>query len=362
MNWEGFVELNEMMNSNDWRAELCARDVDVREDGPYVLLKYSIKADFSDPLVCQCRGVIFKNEGGAYRCICHPFEKFFNFQETYAAPIDWSKAVVTEKVDGSLCKVWFDGEWKWSTNNTIDAYKAPINDFMSFGELIEQADNYSDIQWDRMDEDKTYLFELVSPYNQVVVKYEAPHLYHIATIGVDGGEFDCEIGIEKPKTYPLSSLNDCVRAAEKMNDGMVDQEGFVVFDGQNRIKIKSPKYIMYHRMWNNGGMSAERIVEILKTEQLEKTIAVFPLMADTLLSWNAAIAQFLVKAQKVIANSRSYYAEFDYDRRAAAQVIKEMEFPSIGFWALDHEGTVFDFVSQLSTSKFIKFVEQVKGD
>ena len=47
------------------------------------------------------------------------------------------------------------------------------------------------------------------------------------------------------------------------------------------------------------------------------------------------MAVFRYKAQKIINEARSTYAEFDNDRRAASQVINTFEYPSIGYWSID---------------------------
>ncbi len=51
----------------------------------------------------QSRGLILRKDTN--QPVCVPFYKFFNFGEEQAHPIDWSTALVYEKVDGSLIKV-----------------------------------------------------------------------------------------------------------------------------------------------------------------------------------------------------------------------------------------------------------------
>ena len=85
--------------------------------------------------------------------------------------------------------------------DTIDAANAPLEKtgiYRNFLEAIRRAENYSDICTDRLDREKTYLFELVGSQIQVVVCYDTPMLYHIGTRNnVTGIEADEDIGIVK---------------------------------------------------------------------------------------------------------------------------------------------------------------------
>ena len=142
--------------------------------------------------------------------------------------------------------------------------------------------------------------------------------------------------------------------------GIVDriEEGFVVVDKYfNRIKIKSPKYFMYHRMWNNGAISPKRVIGIIKEGNMNDAMEHFPVLIEDILKYNAAMAVFRYKAQKIINEARSTYAEFDNDRRAASQVINTFEYPSIGYWSIDHEGNVDDFINSMKENNYIRTIE-----
>ena len=63
-------------------------------------------------------------EKNSNKIVCYPFSKLFNFGEKHTAKMDWETAVFTEKLDGSLIKLYFlesDNQWLIATNNTIDA-------------------------------------------------------------------------------------------------------------------------------------------------------------------------------------------------------------------------------------------------
>lgn len=71
---------------------------------------------------CAAAGIILQKNTN--KIVCYPFSKFHNFGTSHAAKLDWSTAVFTEKLDGSLIKVYYlesEKDWIVATNNTIDA-------------------------------------------------------------------------------------------------------------------------------------------------------------------------------------------------------------------------------------------------
>lgn len=95
----------ELMNrENNWKEILQEAPyfINIKEKDDYVLLKYNqIFSDFSNEIVRECRGAIFrKNVDGRWICVCRGFNKFMNFGQDGADTIDWNSAIVMEKVDG----------------------------------------------------------------------------------------------------------------------------------------------------------------------------------------------------------------------------------------------------------------------
>lgn len=74
-------------------------------------LKYDmLKSPFSTDIVQECRGLVLDRDNN-YKVVCYPFKKFFNYGEKYNASkdINWKEARVYEKVDGSLCSLYYHG-------------------------------------------------------------------------------------------------------------------------------------------------------------------------------------------------------------------------------------------------------------
>lgn len=114
--------------------------------------------------------------------------------------------------------------------------------------------------------DYTYMFELVSPYNKIVIDYPEPKIYHIGTRdNRTFEELEIDIGIEKPKQYDLKTEQEVKKAAEKLP---YNEEGYVVVDKYwNRVKIKSPSYVNAHRLVNNHVINKEKVLDLIRANE-----------------------------------------------------------------------------------------------
>ena len=255
--------IEEYMNTHPlWREEFAAAPyfITVKEEHPYILLQYSqLESDFSNPMVQQARGSIFRwseyNE--EWVCVCRPFRKFHNIQEEYAAPIDWCTARISEKIDGSLMKVWCDnGDWHLSTNGCIDAFKTDARDSgLSFGEIFLRAAGIRSLDElvYHFNPDYTYLFELTSPETRVIIEYE-DGVYFLAARYTDRDYevtvplSDFPLTIKPPRRFLFGNPEEAMEAAAALP---ASKEGYVVCDYyERRVKIKSPAYVASHRLFS----------------------------------------------------------------------------------------------------------------
>ena len=272
------------MTHDNWEELLtqAPHSLKISEDGPYVMFKYNqIESDFNNPIVREARGIIFR-KGEWNNPVCWAFNKFGNYGEGWVEGIDLSTAFVSDKIDGSLMKVWWDGEWKISTNGTIDAYKAELGDarMTNFGKyftttILKYYPTCSNFLCE-LDTDLTYMFELVGPYNRIVIPYDEPAIYFLgARNKYTGEEFNCSTLVagslnmgrfHLPKQYPLTSIDDCVDIAGTLS---WDNEGFVACDAQfNRVKIKSPAYVMAHFARNNNVITRKHLINIVVNNEI----------------------------------------------------------------------------------------------
>ena len=140
---------------------------DYPEQGLYVLNYDQIKSPKSDPIVMECRGLILDYD---FNVVSRAFDRFFNLGEApdTQAHLDWSKAVVHDKVDGSLIKLYnYKGEWHVSTRGTAFAESDCMGFGITFEELILKASGvntkeelHACCELADLDEDVTSLLEL----------------------------------------------------------------------------------------------------------------------------------------------------------------------------------------------------------
>lgn len=304
------------MNSN-YEQLLCEKPYYVKtkhyyiNDKHYVMFTYNqVNSDFNNDIVRECRGIIFR-EGEWTKPVCHAFDKFGNYQESYVPKIDWNSAKVTEKVDGSLIKVWYNSDtddYMISTNGTINAFDAPIDDYRykSFGELFVNAIDLCDLMSVMSKYNKsTYIFELVSPVNRVVVPYENIRLYFLGERDIEGNltsftDSECtegfiDIGVLTPKVFNLSTFDEVVTAA---NELPWDEEGYVVHDKyNNRVKIKSPAYVIAHYSRMNGNISEKHLIRVILEGQEEEFLTYCSDYKDALLKTKQKMEDYLVKCK-----------------------------------------------------------------
>ena len=363
------LELRDFILSHDNWEELLTADpynLKISRDDGYIMFKYNqISSDFSIPLVREARGIIFRESD--WECVCHAFNKFGNYGESYCPNIDWGTASVQEKCDGSLIKLWHDNGWHISTNGTIDAFKAELNDakYSTFGALVEDAMPMSWGAWEKIADPKcTYMFELVSPYNRVVIPYKETKLYFLGIRDMeDGGEWNPEdsdmiYAFEIPKRYPLHSLEDVQAAANALP---WDQEGYVVCDKNfNRVKIKSSAYILAHYARNNGVVNTERLVQIVLDGEQEEFLTYASDYADDLHKVEDAmfdIAYMAADKMKELFNAREFET-----RGAYAREVKQCPNYMQDFLFHCFDSKIFwDYAKSWSADRWVKAINELKG-
>lgn len=290
--------LNFIHTHENWKELIQEKPycITVKEDEKYILLSYSqIESDFSLRLVQECRGIILRKSD--LKIVCYPFDKFFNVQEGHASKIDWSSARVQEKLDGSIIKVWYDDDWHISTNGTINANNAELqnslSDYKNYAELFCSVFP-QELFFNTLGVNYTYIFELVSPFNRIVVPYSETDIYHIGTrSNITLEEVNQDIGIKKPREYSLHSLEDCITATQHMP---FSEEGFVVVDKYfQRVKIKSPAYVSAHHLRGEGTLNNKRIIEMIKANGQDDFLSIYPEYRTAFQNIENALNLFLEK-------------------------------------------------------------------
>lgn len=329
------LELEKFLKRHkNWESLLTAPpySLKITRDGEYVMFKYLQYASDLSLKICQeARGIIFHEP--TRRPVCVPFFKFFNYGEKEAAVIDWNAPItVTEKIDGSLIKIWFhNGSWHISTNGTIDAYKAIVgDDNKTFGDLFEEALGVSftkfaglklyglDFFRFHLDIECTYMFELVHPENELVVQYAEKKVYFLAARNNRTYE---EVPVKTPilltmppKEYRLRNIEDILSIVRKMNE---HHEGVVIRDVHgNRIKVKSPLYLLKARAFNNGVLTDKRILSMYRADVLDDFLGYAPSKKDQVDETLAILSSYVNRQEALYQKIKDIH-----DRKQIADTI-----------------------------------------
>jgi len=350
-NWEELL-LNEPYN------------LKISRDEGYIMFKYNqLSSDFSNEIVRECRGIILRECD--FKPVCVPFFKFGNYGESYCPEINWASASVQQKVDGSLMKVWYDdGEWHVSTNGKINVFKAELASihFASFGDLFIDAlsgfgaaDTFEKFT-NMLEEDYTYMFELVSPENRVVIPYETTELFYLGcrnnkTLLEESprGTYLAQV-FYTPKVYRLYSLAAVQNAASALP---WDEEGYVVCDSDfNRVKIKSPEYVKAHYSRNNSVISYERLLEVILSGEKAEFLIYASDFKEDLNKVEASYNNIIAEVKKEIAelNTESFASRKEY-------AMKVLEKPGWMQGFLFKYDKLDEYIAAVRPSKWIEFME-----
>lgn len=246
-----------------------------------VMLCYDqLESPMGSIIAQECRGLIL-DEQDDWRAVSRPYTKFFNVEEHPAAKIDWSTARALEKLDGSIMSLYFyAGEWQVASNGTPDAGGGCFSHGFTFAELFWRV--FAECSYSLPSEEHqntTFMFELMTKFNRVVVQHPKNRLVLTGGRNRDTGfEFDARVlgercNYEFVRDFGGLTTEEITASFNGMSP--VEQEGYVVVDANfNRVKVKNPAYVIMHRQ--RDGFSVKSIVELQLLGETSEILAYFP--------------------------------------------------------------------------------------
>lgn len=355
------IEIHKFIRQHHyWESLLTSApyNLEIKRKNGLIMFNYSHRAsDFSLKLVRECRGLILRE--GTWEVVCRAMDKFMNAEEANSDldKIDWAKATVQQKIDGSLIRVFYDwerGVWCASTSGTIDAFDAElgVGGFTAFGYLFffalkktlrEKNLTTSDLYL-RLDKGSTYYFELTSPLNRVVVKYEEYKVYFLGWRDNITGEEKrpsnsyCAKALPRPKLYALNTYEEVRRAAEALPH---DEEGYVVCDSNfHRVKIKSPYYITAHYFRTTFAPTRARLVDVIVQGEASELLTYCPELREQVEELSDAMYHLADWAQRIFNSLFSSYRQLEPEyqiRSTWASMVKTYSIKKYLFWAYDQK-------------------------
>lgn len=346
----------------------------VDEEKGLILFKYNqIKSPFKEEIVKECRGIILSLD--SFEIVGRGFSKFFNYGESNASPIDWESATIREKIDGSIIKIFFhDGEWNIATNGTINAFNTDLPSpfyseewntmITSFGQLFlyTMSERYHVKDWSFLGgtEEWTHIFELASPFNKVVVSYDKPTIYYLASKeNMTGDEhffFNIDTVIPVPTSYSVKSIEEALQLVETFGS---DKEGLVVCDRHfNRIKIKGDVYVQLHHLRGEGAFTEKRALDIVRANEVEEVITYFPEFASTIYNVKIRYDNHIHKAKEYIKYLEGLSGVITGDRKRFANQVKSSPYKDISFKWLDGKlSSVEEYYNGMTTEKLLESIK-----
>jgi hypothetical protein len=314
-----------------------------------------IEARESDPLSQECRGLILALADGRpvfgeklvdgklnrdniipgpTQILAYPMKRFFNHGQGAAANINWqdSGLSILEKLDGTLTILYFDkvvSAWHVATRSVPEANLVIDNGYYTFRTLFEKAlKDTVNLSFDeftsQLDKNITYCFELTTPLNRIVVKYDNYRITLLAARSLhslhelDISELDV-CGVPCVHAHTLADIDQILDWVSSQNP--LEHEGVVIRDSNfNRIKVKNASYVAFNKARDLLGASDRNCLELVLAEKDDDVIPALPQeIVDNLLKiklgvqkllieYDAAYQQILTEANSILPGDKKTFA------------------------------------------------------
>ena len=411
---KNFEELEEFIKknfkNNSWIDKLKKKPYNLQsvksfEEHPnwWILVYNLFESELGNKIVKQCRGTVVEVlDDGTVNVICAPYLKFFDINDPHADIINWesTKLKCLSKIDGQLIKMFkYKGEDFWITNggtglytpldyatDTIEDYKQLLSvalggtcgsfakgyDTTDFKVSMRKQGKFAcidmgnedfhvDADWvKKVPDGWTLMFELTSPQNRIIVKYNETKIWFHGARDPEGYEHSPEevakmfgIPYEIPKRWDLNKREDILEALSKMNG--LENEGYVVVDEANwtRVKMKSPSYLNMKFVRDND--TPEGIWKLVISEQHDDILPNAPELKDKIDSQVKQLVEFNKKLEAEVAYAKDVWEnDSRHNRKHFAEFVNTQVKPNlknIYFNAIDDRPVVKNLKEKMLSSK-----------
>lgn len=368
---KNFEELEEFIKKNlnkNWQDKLKKKPYNLKSVAQFTnhptwwMLVYNLfDSDLSNKVVKQCRGTVVEVlDDGTVNVICAPYLKFFDINDPNADIINWNskKLKVLDKIDGQLLKCFkYKGRDYWITNGgtglrtpldyeteeihnypelVAAALVAPYKRTKTIPKVVLSEDDFSfGSDWvNALPDGWTLMFELTSPQNRIICKYDEVKLWFHGARDADGIEHSPEevakkfnIPYEIPKRYDLSKKEDILKVLSQF-DGK-EKEGFVVVDEENwtRVKMKSPSYLQMKFVRDND--TPQGIWLLVVTEQYDDILPNAPELKDKIYAQVDEVNKFKKEFISTMAYAKDVFVNDTHKNRKNYAAWVNEQVPSV---------------------------------
>lgn len=257
------------------------------DDNKLVILNYDQVASHKkkeDNIVLECRQLVLENT--SWKVVAKSFDRFFNWNESKSTDnvIKSSNNVIYQtKHDGSIIMMFYYNGWKLVTRNSFGNTIVHGTEYTWEGLFETTLNNTLDGIGVALDKTRSYIFELCTPYNQVIRLYKQNTIYLLGSISsVDFTELtDVEldtvanaISVARPETHILSSINDIFPYLNKISANDKTYEGLVIKVPTNkgkyiRCKFKTQSYLrLHHFPYKN--FTIDDVIPLILNNEIEE--------------------------------------------------------------------------------------------
>lgn len=348
-------------------------------NGKIALSYDQLEAKNTDTIACECRGLVL--EEVTYNIVACPMFRFFNDSQVDLIPkdFDWSSAKFLEKMDGTLGIVYFHNEkWHIGTRSRCEAdvnidslnitfsglFDIAVREmwtksqiaFINSQSLSQNIQAFMSQFYNKSSvTDYTFCFEITSPYNRIVCKYNDISLTllmvrnNITFQEEDPKDWLTEsvvtsYGLKTAKEYEFDNIEHMIQVVRDSNPE--EHEGLVVIDKTfNRIKVKSPAYVAFNKMRDSLSTSIKGCIEVILLGQDDDVVGMMPdLIADRIRKLKPVIQFVMHKAEeeyakiKHIDNMKEFAGQAELTIWPSAMyALKRNKTPNLHTWALGNK-------------------------
>ena len=229
---------------------------------PLAILNYGIKSPKDNSIARECRGLVIDIKTN--ELVARGFNRFFNYGELREETdlFDFSDFHITEKIDGSLCLIYFFQD-KWYANTRNSFAHGKLQDCnLTWEEGFCRALGILDLQEldSLLDRSLTYVCEFCSPFNKVVRSYKDFEIYLLTMFHGENEVPYYAVREYKnvfllPSQFFFNDIREIILFLEEKSKEDESFEGVVLCDKNNtRLKVKSPTYLSLHKLKNNNNI------------------------------------------------------------------------------------------------------------
>jgi RNA ligase len=187
-----------------------------------------------------CRGLVMD---AIWNIIARPFNKFFNYEEVLDK-LPNEPFTALEKMDGSLGIVFkYNGDEVVATRGSFTSEQAIYAE-----KILNKYPNFIS----SMNDEFTYLCEIIYPENRICVNYGTDE--KLVLLSIIQTKTGIELPYENLKEYayemPVVKKYECTTSLQELQSLNFDnQEGFVIrYKNGYRVKVKFEEYVRLHRI------------------------------------------------------------------------------------------------------------------